>query len=225
MIRFKCAGSGSSGNCYSLTGDGKVLLLDAGVPLPEIKKLVDWKVSDISLSFVTHEHNDHAKSADKLRNMGIPVFMPYKGGKQKCLYDGWKIFSFPVEHDGTENRAAYILCPDGHKFLYLTDLSYCKYKFVDQKVNTILIECNHMDDMDEENESKRNHVFRGHMSLKTCKEFIKVNQTEELKNIILCHLSSENSNESEMIRQVREVVGDKVNVIVAKKGVEITLDE
>ena len=225
-MKLSCAGSGSSGNCYSLTDDkDKVLLLDAGVPLPEIKKLVNWKVSDISACFVTHIHDDHSKSADKLRNMGIRVFEPYKGGRQRFIKDGWKLFSFPVMHDGTECRAAYIVCPDGHKLLYMTDLSYCKYRFIEQKINTMLIECNYMDDMDEENESKRNHVFRGHMSLKTCKEFIKVNQTEELKNIILCHLSSENSNESEMIRQVREVVGDKVNVIVAKKGVEITLDE
>ena len=223
-MRFKCASSGSSGNCYSLTDDeGRIFLLDAGVILPEIKKLVDWKVGDISGCFITHCHKDHSLSSVKLQKMGIQVFEPYKGGNQRFLKDGWKVFAFPVEHDGTENRAAYILCPDGHKFLYLTDLSYCKYKFVNQEVNTILIECNYMDDMEEENESKKSHVYRGHMSLKTCKEFIRVNQTDELQTVLLCHLSAENANEDEMVRQIKEVVGENVMVWVAKRGMEARL--
>lgn len=57
MIRFRCAGSGSSGNCYSLTDEsGKILLLDAGIPLPEIKKLVKWKVGDVVGTFISHSH-------------------------------------------------------------------------------------------------------------------------------------------------------------------------
>ena len=166
-MKFSCAGSGSSGNCYSITDNGKVLLLDAGVPLPEIKRLVNWKVGDITGCFVTHEHNDHSKSADKLRNMGIPVYEPYKGGKQKFSNDGWKLYAFPVPHDGVECRATYIECPGGHRMLYMTDCSYCKYKFTNQKINTLLIECNYIE-MEEDNETKKNHVYRGHMSLKTC---------------------------------------------------------
>lgn len=47
MLNFKCASSGSSGNCYSLTDDGKVFLLDVGIALPDIKKLINWKVGDV----------------------------------------------------------------------------------------------------------------------------------------------------------------------------------
>lgn len=54
---LSCASSSSSGNCYSLTDDnGKVLLLEAGVLLPEIKKLVKWKVGDVVGMFVSHSH-------------------------------------------------------------------------------------------------------------------------------------------------------------------------
>lgn len=57
MLNFKCASSGSSGNCYSLTtNDGKVLLLDAGIALPDIKKLINWKVGDVVGVFVSHAH-------------------------------------------------------------------------------------------------------------------------------------------------------------------------
>lgn len=222
---LKVANSGSSGNCYSLTDDeGKVLLLDAGVPLPDVKKLVDWKVGNITGCFITHSHNDHSKSADKLKNMGIKVFEPYKENfSQRFAHDGYNIFAFPVNHDGVECRAAYIVCPNGHKVLYLTDLSHCKYKFIDQKVNTILIECNYMDDMDEENETKRHHVYRGHLSLNNCKEFLKINQTEALKTVILCHMSVDNADELEMVRQVKEVVGENVRVFAAKRGLVMKL--
>lgn len=57
MIILSCGGSGSSGNCYSLTDEsGKILLLDAGIPLPEIKKLVRWKVGDAVGVFISHAH-------------------------------------------------------------------------------------------------------------------------------------------------------------------------
>ena len=43
-----CLASGSSGNCYVLKDSkGKMLLLDAGIPIRKIKKGCGWKVSDI----------------------------------------------------------------------------------------------------------------------------------------------------------------------------------
>lgn len=56
MIRLKCASSGSSGNCYSINDNGQIFLLDAGIPLPEIKKFVKWKVGDVVGLFTSHSH-------------------------------------------------------------------------------------------------------------------------------------------------------------------------
>ena len=53
---FKCAGSGSSGNCYSLNDDGKIFLLDAGISLLDIKKFIRWKVGDVVGVFISHSH-------------------------------------------------------------------------------------------------------------------------------------------------------------------------
>lgn len=155
--------------------------------------------------------------------MGIPVFEPYLGGSQKFEKDGWKMSAFPLPHDDVENRGIVIICPDGHRMLYLTDFAYCRYTFTKMKVQTILIECNYLDQVEDDNEVKTAHVFRGHLSLNTCKEFLKANQTEELKTVILCHLSTTNADAEEMVRQVQEVVGDKVKVYVAKKGTVIEL--
>jgi metal-dependent hydrolase (beta-lactamase superfamily II) len=56
MIEFRCAGTGSSGNAFSITDDGKILLLDAGIDIKSIKKLINWKVGDVVCSFISHEH-------------------------------------------------------------------------------------------------------------------------------------------------------------------------
>ena len=56
MIEFRCAGTGSSGNAFSITDDGKIFLLDAGLKINEIKKLIDWKVGDVVGSFISHSH-------------------------------------------------------------------------------------------------------------------------------------------------------------------------
>lgn len=55
-MKMSCASSGSSGNCYSLEDDGKILLLDAGIDIKSIKKLINWKVGDVVGSFISHSH-------------------------------------------------------------------------------------------------------------------------------------------------------------------------
>ena len=156
--------------------------------------------------------------------MGIQVFEPYKGGSQSFKAYGWQIKAFELPHDNVENMGIYLISPSGHRMLYMTDFSYCAYTFTKLKVQTILIECNHMDDIaKDDNEGKYSHVLRGHSSLSVTKEFLRVNQTDELKTVILCHLSSDNADPEEMLRQVQTVVGDSVNVYIATKGLEVEL--
>ena len=48
-MTLKCIGSGSSGNCYTLTSNsGETLILDCGIPIKEIKKGLDWNVKGIA---------------------------------------------------------------------------------------------------------------------------------------------------------------------------------
>lgn len=53
----KCIGTGSSGNCYALKDkNGKILLLDCGLPLKEIKAGIDFQVSNLVGCVITHSH-------------------------------------------------------------------------------------------------------------------------------------------------------------------------
>ena len=156
--------------------------------------------------------------------MGVQIFEPYKGGNTRFGKDGWKLNSFELPHDDVANMGVLIISPSGHRLLYMTDFSYCKYTFQKTKVNTILIECNHMDDVaEEDNEGKFVHVLRGHSGLSTVCDFLEINKSDELKTVILCHLSESNADEKEMLSRVKEVVGENVNVFIAKKGVSLEL--
>ena len=54
---IRCAGSSSSGNSYALYSDnGQILLLDAGLPIKEIKKMCDFNVTDMVGCLVSHGH-------------------------------------------------------------------------------------------------------------------------------------------------------------------------
>ena len=158
--------------------------------------------------------------------MGIHVFEPYKGGNQTFKKDGWYLKAFPVEHDGIENRGVFIMSPSGQKIVYCSDFEYIGHRFTKLGVNHFLIECNHDDVVDKEaNIGKYEHVLKGHSSISTVCEFLRVNKSDQLKNVILCHLSDDNADAKDMVYRVKEVVGENVNVYTAGSGVTFILDE
>ena len=53
---LKTIATGSNGNCYALINDNEILLLDVGIPAMEIKKEIDFKISNVVGCVVSHEH-------------------------------------------------------------------------------------------------------------------------------------------------------------------------
>ena len=170
--------------------------------------------------------SDHSKSVADIKKMGIPVWQPYLDGfdinsVQKRGYGSFKIMSFKLPHNGTDNFGFLIEC-DGQKILYMTDFEYCPYVFAKQKVNHILIECNYQQELVDRDLPNYEHKIRGHCSLDTCKEFIKVNATDSLQTVILCHLGQETTEPEECVAEVQKIVPG-ANVDYARAGLEIEL--
>ena len=221
-MKFKCANSGSDGNSYALIADnGEILLLDAGLSIKWIKQLIDFRIADISAVLITHEHLDHALSADAFEKMGIKVIRAYKDrGITNHVCGGFDVIPFDLPHDGIDNRG-YFIRFQNHKILYLTDFEFCKYHFKAHQPDTIIVECNYQTELVEMESENVFHVFHGHASLDTCKNFILANQTDNLRNVILCHMSERNADPLECVNQIQSAVGDKVNVTVATRGCSI----
>ena len=228
---LKCLGSSSAGNCYLLTSNsGETLILDCGIPIMEIKKALNWNIKDVVGVLCTHQHSDHNKSLKDFINMGIPVFAPYLSLESMKMETEFNIRMFDlttIDGNWTHTDANGEPCPiygflithkEMGRMLYITDCEVVKWKFRD--INHILLGVNYDKDLiDRDNTGKANHVFRGHLSIDTACDFVKANYSDSLQNVIMCHLSSENSDRDSFIEKMKKVARG-ANVDVAERNKE-----
>ena len=173
-IKFLSLASGSSGNCYYLGTDTYAILIDAGIGVRSIKKIMkEYSLSFdlIKAVFVTHDHADHIKSVGTLgEKYGIPIYATpetHKGiNKSYCMteklstsvryihkeeplmLEDFKITAFEVPHDGTDN-VGYCIEIDGKTFSFLTDIGYITPTASHYicKANYLIIEANYDQEM------------------------------------------------------------------------------
>jgi phosphoribosyl 1,2-cyclic phosphodiesterase len=218
-MTLKTLATGSTGNCYILTSDtGKHLILDAGIPIAEIKKGIDFDVENVDGCLISHFHKDHLLSADKVSNF-TPVWKPYlsEHKRQHTHLGSFDIQSFDVPHNGCECRA-FLITVDNTRILYCTDAEYIPYSLKGQNINVMLIECNYISDLVKDENTHREHVFKGHMELETTLGVIKDN-IKHLRKVILCHMSMSGSlDRDKAMERIREEVPDYISVEWAKAG-------
>lgn len=234
-MKLTCLGSSSAGNCYLLQADnGETLILDCGIPIKEIKKGLNWNIKGIVGVLCTHKHLDHSKSANDFKAMGIPICKPYETllMNQFLANSYFTVRTFDlttVDGRWTHTNADGTECPcygflithkEMGKLLYITDTELIKWKFKD--INHILLGVNYDKDLVDTDNPKANHVFRGHLSIDTACDFVKTNYSDSLQNVIMCHLSSENSDRDSFIEKMKKVAYG-ANVDVAERNKEWVL--
>lgn len=240
-------GSNSSGNCYVLQNGTEALVIEAGVPFMEVKKAVGFEVSKIQGVLISHEHGDHAKYVNQYLDAHVDV-MASNGtldaliekikSKQKPMIlepvnkvvvtvGNFKVLPFGVKHDAAEPLGFFIHHPETGNVLFATDTYYLPYTF--SNLNNIIIECNYRDDILRRNiEAGRvpkllqDRTLESHMSFKTCKETLQANDLKHVNNIVLIHLSDQNSNAVEFKNDIHAVTGK--TVYIAEKGLKMNLN-
>lgn len=230
-------GSGSKGNCYILTAGNEKLILDCGINLLEIKKSLNFNLSNVIGCLLTHSHKDHSLSLKGILAAGIDVYSLHeifsecksnshrakKISKNKLFKaENFKIIPFEVNH--THNDRSYcptlgflIKHPAIGKVLYVTDTYYLDYRF--GNVDHILIECNYSEEAIDTIPDYRARVLKSHMSLENLKEALKTWDLRKTKNIILIHLSSENSNPEKFKDEIEKLTG--IKTYIATKGLRV----
>lgn len=216
---LKVLGSGSSGNTYLLENETECLVIEAGLPFMEVKKAIDFQTRKIVGVIAGHAHLDHSGRLGDYDGSGIPIFRPYEKFEKTVAYGNFKIYPFELLHN-VPCYGFYITHPDMGILVYASDTEYIKWKFAN--VNHFLVECNY--DMKYVDRSLPNysHILSGHLSLDTCKEFLRVNNSTNIRNVVLCHLSSSNSDSNEFREEISKVVD--CDVKIAKKGLTVNLD-
>lgn len=226
-MNLKTLATGSTGNCYILTSDnGKHLILDAGIPIKEIKKGLEFDVENIEGCICTHVHLDHSKSIPDLQNMGIKVWQPYLDTEHKRIrtrLGEFEVECFDVPH-GVECRA-FLITINETKILYASDFEYIGYDLSSQNINVMLIELNYQKDRITEMDEHRRHTVLGHAEEQTTIEIIKHNM-KHLRTVVLCHMSMSGALDRELAMQhMRSVIPDYIDIQYAKSRLEVNLNE
>ena len=238
LIKLITIATGSNGNSYALVTDTEILLLDAGIKLSDVKRAINYRVSDVTGCIVTHRHKDHAGYIEEYQRNAIRCYSsdevradieqvygelttPIHHGKAITL-GGFTVQPFDLLHDVPCN-GFLIKHEEIGKMLYITDTEYVKNDFSKLGINQVLVECNYSKELlDEHYEIPlRNRVLQSHMELQTTCDFIESINSRNLYNVILCHLSSENSNENLFKQEVSRRT--YANVYIASKGVIINI--
>lgn len=205
-MKLVCIGSSSKGNAYALVADNEILLLEAGRPMLEVKKAINWQIAKVVGCLVSHEHGDHVGRIRDYCNIGFPIYTSDETAEAIETIYGEKVTGIPefhritlggftaqpfyLPHNGTANFGYLIEHEDMGKLLFMTDMEYCPYDFSELKVNHLVIEANY--DMELVDTSIPNYVHKllGHCSIQTACGIIKKNRSPELQTVILCHLGA-----------------------------------
>jgi phosphoribosyl 1,2-cyclic phosphodiesterase len=239
-MKLKVLGSSSKGNCYLLENDTECLIIEAGIGITEVKKALNFKMQKIVGCICTHTHLDHSKYLKNLVEMGIhtlalpEVFIAKNitGSRAKEIVIGkgyklgnFKVFPFPAFHDVP--CVGYIIShPDCGNIMFLTDSCQCEYIF--PNLNHILIEANYYDVKLIANINKgitysgqRERLLNSHMELNTCKDILQNNDLSGVVNIVLLHLSNDNSDEPFFVSEIQKQTGK--TVYAAKPGLTVEM--
>lgn len=230
---LKVIGSSSKGNAYILENETEALLIEAGCRFSLIKESLGYDISKVKGCIVSHCHNDHAKYVDVIKKSGIPVFGNEQispsyviEAKKGYKIGGYRFIPLPVEHD-VQCFAYIVYHNDFGKLLFITDTICFNYSI--GNLSHILIEANYCDDILERNiesgkipYSLRNRIIKSHMEIGTTEYVLKSLDLSNVKNIILIHLSDNNSDADSFITRIMSITGHPV--ITASNGLSIRLD-
>jgi phosphoribosyl 1,2-cyclic phosphodiesterase len=243
-MTLKVLGSSSAGNCYIFENETEALIVEAGVRFIDIKKAIDFKLHRVAGCLISHRHNDHARSAKDCVEAGIftlalqDVFeaknIDMRDSRAKRIefgkghiFGGFKIAPFPAFHD-VECAGFIIDHADCGRIMFLTDSCKCDYRFAG--LNHVLIECNYQAKKLIENinagitfESQRDRLTDTHMELNTCREYLRSSDLSAVQNIILLHLSNDNSDEAFFVAEIQKATGKPVYAAFPGLNIDMTL--
>jgi phosphoribosyl 1,2-cyclic phosphodiesterase len=244
-MKLTVLSSSSKGNGYILrSSTGETLLIEAGVKLIEVKKALDFDVRQIVGCLVSHEHGDHAKYHRNYYDNGINLYMSngtadilgyiskWFKGRLKVNYEtkigNFRVIPFSVKHDAAEPLGFLINHTEMGNLLFATDTYYLPNKF--KNLNNILIEANYSEPILTENvqnglvsAAQQERTMFSHLSLENCIKTLNANDLSKVNNIVLIHLSDNNSHAENFKNAVKKATVK--TVVIAKKDLTMEFDK
>lgn len=240
--------SGSRANSYVLKSEGvggASLILEAGVKWSSVLGVLDYNIGRLSGCLVTHEHGDHARhaaeyctkhrvrlyaSSGTLSALGISgegFTHPVEKNRKYALGGGFSVIPFGTYHDATEPFGYLIHHPEMGTLLFATDTYLVKPQF--KALNHILLECNYSEEIlyrraweDESVSLRLKRLRESHLSLETALKTLERNDLTKVQEIVLIHLSWDNSDAEQFKTAVQRATG--IPTYIAESGLKIRLN-
>lgn len=221
-------GSGSSGNALLVRTETSTLLVDCGVGVRRMTRVLaahNLDVSNIDALLISHEHADHVRELPRFVGKGTAIFstrgtalaarVPRQqwaevtpGAAQTVA--GIDVTPIPVSHDALE-PCGYLLRAAGGTITVLTDLGCASGEAAEAiaESDLVVLEANH-----DEALLRRGpyppHLQRrilsdsGHLSNADCAELLvtALRDTRRLPSVWLAHLSETNNRPGVAVRTV-----------------------
>ena len=242
-MKLTVLGSSSSGNSYILEASDGVLVIECGLPFIEVKKAIDFKIDRIVGAIVTHQHGDHSKYIAEYLKSAIRVcalkeVFDAHTLKQRIFcktiepmhgyrIGTFKVFVVPVEHD-VPCVGFVIEHAEMGKMLFVTDTMMFEYRI--ENLSHILLEANYSDEILDYNiensitpASMRPRLLQSHMEIKTTEQILLSSNLDSVNEIVLIHLSNNNSDAEQFKQRIMQKTGKPV--IVAKRGVTVNVSK
>ncbi len=245
--------SSSKGNCALVCTPNCALLTDLGGTMLATTKGLEKagkNPNDIKAILITHEHSDHTKGAGAFsRKFDIPVYataktwdmMEKKLGdvasknmrivdKEGFFVDDIEVSPVPLHHDA-QDPVGYAFSAKGRKVAVLTDTGkFCRAQLKALSGATIvMLESNHDENMLKCSKypyhlKQRILSNHGHLSNVSAGEAVIKLYAENVRGILLSHLSQENNFDELAFSTVRDtllenglIVGKDISLGVSKK--------
>ncbi len=239
-MNLKCLGSSSSGNCYILSNEEEILILEAGVKFSAVKEALNFDLSKVKAVVCSHLHGDHSKYVRDFIYSGIPVladesvFSHYSlpvsviaKHQYEYKFGGFSVKPFSVEHD-VPTYGFLLHHKEMGKTVFITDTGVVDYTF--SNLNNIIVEANFSDEIIEKNVMNgiihpvhEKRVKMSHLSIEKCMQWLKCIDLSFVNNIVLAHLSSQNSDSGLFKTKVEQKFAK--NVYVANKKLNIEFNK
>lgn len=243
MTEICALASGSNGNCYYIGDENSAILIDIGIYYKRLIERLDeagLNKDKIKAIFISHEHTDHIQGAKVTsKKLGIPVFYTKKTyhkcyNKNKAdnfgffepdspyIIDNFKIIPFLKNHDAV-NPCSFRIKVNNKNIGIMTDIGIVddtlKNEFA--KCNAVFLESNYDEDMLVNglypyHLKQRVSSEKGHLSNIQAKELVENFASDNLKTILLSHISAANNTHQIIIERFKYLT-KRYNIILTSR--------
>ena len=242
-LKFASINSGSNGNCYYIGNDEHAVLIDAGISRRETERRMqklNLRLDKVRAIFISHEHIDHVRGVEGLsKRYGIPVYVTAatKGNShifipQNLIRDftadteiqigDLTVIPFTKQHDAADPHS-FIIKWNELVVGVMTDIGAAcdRVKHYVAQCHALLLESNYDQEMLMNGRypyplKQRVSSDVGHLSNDQALSLVMESGSDELKLLLLGHLSKDNNRE-QLVREVFSSLEGKMHVDIASR--------